>query len=840
MFSQLIYTRCGEGIDLLKDARAITNSGFKVYSCSPKVMENGYVDLPFLFSTAQIKVPFAIPSLMDDAYIYTVPSFGEKYLMSSHPIDPEENTTGTYSHRSGNFINQIYIGNFESIYPYETFGDDNVWKAKLKGEAYYYEKKPTALCETDDLGKSLGNICFDDIAGFVSAGRKQALISAVSFIISQFSLSPEKRKFLVISDENSRNIELWIAAIESAFSPRMASGLSFATRFDKFSNSNRYAVNAEGRYQTQINLQNPNQKICVRAMIVGVDARDRINASAVKNMAGLPFVVLDGKNNALSVNVDTSESYYNVITSFDEKHDYFCREFLQMIDISEPTADIFSLYNAYKSLERYERDASIDSLISGLGILNKYKLFKSKYLTSLCSFIMNNISEHLKENAVASFIAINWMNKVAEITGEQIPVDSLTDILCNTYADAVYTDPMGERTVELQNEVDRSTFRKSISEYFTGEACVSKYSGEMNKYDSEQWMSVSKAFTDSLRCLSNSEMPKTAKTVLSMCLNALFKTNDELSAESVAKMFAGVSQSMTVGMMMEQAKNSKSDEYTRFIFKTVTMAVPELTASESKTLLLYSKLTSLGMAKQFPTILATVVSTRYDQLKDIERYFDWICMNPEFAKLDFSPVEKAIDRKINIVDPMAATLSIKLQNRKKDDVICKNSAHVMAFSILDDKRFISSMVPTFQKLVLQDFPSIENEVYSIKFLNKLFSGKAPDSIYPIVLNAATRSPYYTAKLVDRTIQCVGTRQSLFVIQMFQIAAKSNSRNLYDSIVSTCGNAKQFKKTMCSIKQLLNTKETAAYFAKIEKDAAVIYGKNKQPSFFGRFFNGRND
>ncbi len=123
------------------------------------------------------------------------------------------------------------------------------------------------MCNLSDTTGYIGN---EDISAFVADGRCDLLKKAVAFIVSQYSLPPEKRKFLVIRDEDSRKIELWIAAIESAFSPRMASGLPFATRRDNFVNSNKYTVNLNGQYQTQINLQNPNQKLRYRAMIVGV------------------------------------------------------------------------------------------------------------------------------------------------------------------------------------------------------------------------------------------------------------------------------------------------------------------------------------------------------------------------------------------------------------------------------------------------------------------------------------------------------------------------------------------------------------------------------------------
>ena len=83
----------------------------------------------------------------------------------------------------------------------------------------------------------------------------------MAFLLSQYSLPTENRKYLVIQDEDAAKIELWIAAIQSAFSPRMASGLPFATRLDKFTNTNKYTVNLNGHYQAQMNLQDPNQRL---------------------------------------------------------------------------------------------------------------------------------------------------------------------------------------------------------------------------------------------------------------------------------------------------------------------------------------------------------------------------------------------------------------------------------------------------------------------------------------------------------------------------------------------------------------------------------------------------
>ena len=92
MFSELIYTRCRQGIDILKDGRPITSDGFKVYSCTPSLIEGGNTDLQFLFNAAQGKQPYNDPSLMDDAYLYYVPDKGDKFMVDFYPVpyDPDK------------------------------------------------------------------------------------------------------------------------------------------------------------------------------------------------------------------------------------------------------------------------------------------------------------------------------------------------------------------------------------------------------------------------------------------------------------------------------------------------------------------------------------------------------------------------------------------------------------------------------------------------------------------------------------------------------------------------------------------------------------------------------
>ena len=42
MYSELIYTRCRQGIDILKGGRTIASDGFKVYSCSDNIINDDF------------------------------------------------------------------------------------------------------------------------------------------------------------------------------------------------------------------------------------------------------------------------------------------------------------------------------------------------------------------------------------------------------------------------------------------------------------------------------------------------------------------------------------------------------------------------------------------------------------------------------------------------------------------------------------------------------------------------------------------------------------------------------------------------------------------------------
>jgi len=347
MFYELIYTRCKHGFDILRGGQAVTGEGYKVYACTPQLIDEKNLDLNFLANAVQTKQSYSDPDFMDDAYLYFAPDFRSGFMIDFHPVIYDKNAEGNYSHRPGNFLNHVLIGDYSEKYPFELFKNKKIWNAREKNEAYYYETDPSDLCEHGEINNYKSYYTFEDIKAFVADGRVEALAKTVSFLITQFEKKPENRKYLVIKDESSENIEKWIAAVECAFSPRIAAAIPFATRMDNFITANRYTINQTGKFVLNINLQDPKQKKRFRAMIIGVDTRDKSNNKTENPPAGSPFVLLNGIDKKALFEADISNNFFRLITSFTDEHKYFCRVFLQKQNINSPDKKIFNLYKIF-------------------------------------------------------------------------------------------------------------------------------------------------------------------------------------------------------------------------------------------------------------------------------------------------------------------------------------------------------------------------------------------------------------------------------------------------------------------------------------------------------------
>lgn len=834
MYSELIYTRCGEGIDILRGRNPIKNSGFKVFSCSENVTETGFTDLPFLYTTAQSKEPYADPSFMDDAYLFVVPDLGGKYLLNFHPIPFDRTATGDYSHRPGNFINQIFIGQFDDIYPYELFGNEFVWDAQKRGEAFYYENSPAPLAQRDDLGETIGYINFDDIAAFVTEGRRDALMSAIAFIVSQYSRPPEERKFLVIRDENSKLIELWVAAIESAFSPRMAAGLSFATRLDKFANANKYTVNLSGQYQTQINLQSPNQKLRFRAMIVGVDERDRTNAAAAKALANSPYVVLDGKTKTLSVNVDTSNPYYRYVTTYDEGHEYLCRQFMQMVDVASPSGDVLKLYSAFVNMSRYSSSKQLKDLLASLNVLGQYQLKKTSELVRLYREIKQDIPRFLKEDAVSSFAVMSWLERTASVVGDDSARETFKDVVCRSYADSIYMRPQAELTMDLHNAVKKSAFAQGAYDHIISRTTVEAYANAIHAYKPADWVSFAEFFVEALKVYRGS-FPESAQILLPDSINALYRARDEQNAARVASLYAALNQGQTVDILLTDASSATDQNYTIFLVQLVCRIAPETISMESNLTRLYKQLQQFNLGSHFSAALAYKAQTLV-RTQDMERFLDWIQSNRELKGIDLTSTIRILDKNIVLSDKAAGRLASRIQSCRPENVPCINSAHIYALDALDDRKLASGLIPLLNSMISQGFPSIKDEAYAERLVGKLYSGRLPKGAFATVVTAASNYPYYSALIAEGAMKYVGARQDSTIGELIDTAVQTNSRVLFDALVNACADIKQFDKGMSAIRGAIRSKASQQYFALVEKDARTLHDQKKKPSLFGRLFS----
>jgi len=403
MYREVIYTHCSKGTDI-NNGREQSGNGFKVYATDASIINSPEIDIPFFANAIAKKQSFDKAKLMDDAYLYYVPDSMECFLIGFHPFKPC-NTQGDT--RYGKYINQVFLGAFKQTYPCETFNSPELWDAKMRGLDYYYITDPPGSLPMRTIINGISER-YENIGKFISEGRREALKSAVAYLISQYEKPAAERKFLVIVDECAENIENWITAIEYAFSPRICASVPFATRMDSFERENVYTVNKiSGRSEVRPNYQDPNQEKRFRAMLVGVDLRDVTNVSNVRSMINLPYIVLDGRTKEPLPDVDISNSYFELISSFDAEHREFCKVFLQNLgNVKDvPNSEIIGICDIFKRLKSVKRLmvsevlATMDKLMS---------LIPDDIIVGdVYSAVSNELPRLIKEHAASAFVLYN-------------------------------------------------------------------------------------------------------------------------------------------------------------------------------------------------------------------------------------------------------------------------------------------------------------------------------------------------------------------------------------------------------------------------------------------------
>jgi DNA-directed RNA polymerase subunit F len=782
-------------------------------------MENGKTDLQFLLNAAQGKQPYNDPAFMDDAYLYLVPDKGESFMIDFHPIPFDSNAKGDYSHRPGNFINQIFVGDYSDFYPFKLFRNTTVWNAKARGEAYYYENTPNVLPARGDVDDAAGQTNIDDLPAFISDGRKEALMAAVSFIISQYELLPEKRKFLVIRDESSERIELWIAAIEHAFSPRIAASVPFATRLDNFATANRYTINQLGTYQTQINLQDPNQKQRYRAMIVGVDERDKTNAAAARSSANSPFVLLDGREKHACFDADTSDRYYRLITMFDDAHIRFCREFLQMLGITEPSADIYRLLDIYELLENTTSLPNAKKAAESLSFLGKYAVYDCPRLKILYNRVKKELPRFLQENIDSSLQIIKWLKKVSLVVRDENASQQLTGIVCKAFEECLFSKSDTDSTLAFWEDIKNSEFASDVANYFVAPSTLRNYT---NTYLQQAAISVRITFVRVyLECaaLSGTASTQDLKKITQYGLKFCVHEGDTNSSGKILEALSQNKQIIVQDTLLSIAKEAKEED-AEFIVKLFIDDDNKLVASDASMMAFLKKLRTEGMEH----LILYVLKYRIDTLSkpaDIEQFVNFVRkkIQPPLNSNDLVGIFEALDRRLIITDAEKGTLDAAsaIQQGKPPKAVCVNSAHLYAIGLLNDRKERSKFTNTYNGLKVQRFPSETNPDYIRNLTEKLFKAQLDRMEFEYIVRLFSPVPVYIAELVSVIFDMTKPKRNDDLNIIIDIIRNASDRVIDNAIIEKLF----FEKFLSQLDMLALRRETQSYFRDIVEGAKEI-------------------
>ena len=836
MFNELIYTRCREGISILRGGQPETKDGLKAYSCSPELLTGDVVDIPFLDTVSQERQPAREPMFMDDAYLYFTPDKGENFLINCHPLPYDAKAEGNYVKRPNAFINHALIGDFSGFYPFELFGDNNVWYAKLKGEAYYYATPPTPLAKRNIVDPP-SQYTFDDIAGFIADGRKEALAKAVSFVIDQYSQEPERRKYLVIKDVSSTNIEMWIAAIQAAFSPRIAAGISFATRMENFLNINKYRVNQAGEYQLRMNLQDPSQKTRIRAMIIGVDEREGASFRAAPPQANAPYVVLDGKVKQAMFEANITSPYFQLIARFDGNHQRFCREFLQTFDVKNPDSNIFTIYNIFSAFDRQ----SLPDARSMAGILAKlgaYKAFNTAKFHDMYKKVFGSLSNYLQEDIVASFEIVKWLESSARVIEDATAKQRLTDVVCRSFIDLLFPQANAAGAEAFWGQIRRSEFARDVAHAVCDINTIMQHKADIHYFKPQSAVSLLKIFIDASGILGRVDS-RSLESVTALCLGVSYHNKD---MQSVGTMISLLSKTQGINvqeMIFNIAKYSNDVNFTEFLVGYMIDSDKSIVASDSAMVAFCNTLVANSMEHLTPVIVAK----RLDAINDVGGYEQFIntirglsfITEDEIAAL-FESIDKRV---VNIGNRQS--LAAVIQKHRPEGARCINSAHILALDVLTGKINVKSLSHSFHMYYEQGVPAWDDLEYVNAFVNALVRAKlgAEEAKYFLGIVEDAPACYYHAYA---QVICENAAKLQEKWNMLIASASESSRNeIFDALVDILLETKPTLKSLSALESLIIGAHIR-YFRQISDTVWDIAEKRKAESksggLFG-FFRGGN-
>lgn len=832
MYYDLIYTRCRHGIDILRSGQPILNDGFKIYTCSSELYKRNLIDLRLALNFVQRRQSFSEPDFMDDAYLYAVPDIGFKLLDSFHPVPFDLSVIGNFSKTHGMYLNHAVAGDFEDIYPFETFHDKRIWTAQENNEAYYYEHEPQDLCPRDIALEGNKSYSFSDIGEFIKNGRQELLKQAVAFLIKQFRLPMKERKYLVIKDESSENIEMWIAAVELAFSPKMASNISFATRLDKFASTNTYYVNSDGTFSQQQNTGGGHARL--RAMIVGVITKDKANSARM--ISDAPYVLIDGEKKEALFDIAIVGRYYNLICSFDDVHERFSREFLQSFDLNQPCEALVKLADAYETLCETSPNSPNEYAVA-LRNIASFKCYKTDIICAIYKRVNERLGQFLKSSTEKSLPILNWVGDMADFMSDGGAKQRISEIITKRATEVFFTDYKKNTIIGFWEDIKNGSFVSNISELLHDKKTINEYLTVIRKYDTKD---VTVFFDIYCTLCKDSLLARNenAKMIISCCVSACSKHRNSDSLCSILSTLECVLQNDSYIFILESIKTYEPEtlnDVVNYIVKNMRARKGNLDAILS----LCKALHGYEMDKQTMNIIERYINDSKD-IMDLNMLARKVGKAGYLNELIKRKIYEIMDKKVNVANSDFDILAFSIQENKPDSAECINSAHISVLNVLGNNDGKITVRECLTPYVKQGFPVIAIESYISRLVSVLLklNLSASDQEYVLEMIAGASDSYgkqYMAALITEAENNQSKWESTvsFACTFQDTMLK---RKMDDALHSSLIGSGMKKKNMEALGKLLSDKTVKRYYESVVEDISNMM-KERDGSMISRLFRG---
>lgn len=770
MFYEVIYTRCRHGIDIQHNGAPEKTDGHKVYASSPEIYQSGEYDLKYMMVLLQNKQYYSDPKFMDDAYFYCVDSKEKTFMMNFHPIHFDPTIKGDYLKRPGNFLNNIIAGDFSDIYPFELFEDNEVWKAKENDEAYYYANEPRELPPRMDIVDLPGMISVDEIREFIKDGREDILKSAVAFLIERYS-SRALNKVLMIKEDSTRNIELWIAAIEYAFSPKIASGIPFATRVD---------VKTQSMY---------------KVMIIGVHTEDKNNVNYARPLTSAPFVLIDGIGKTINYDADTSSQYYKLITSYEDTHINFVREFLQTFNFSQPQAEIIELEKFFDIACKGE-SMSDDELVALVEQFNHYGFSKTRFLIKIYNIVNSRLQKLMKLDLNSATGIITWVKSAAGIVEDRDTAERINAAITTLFDKTAFQKTTVESAYNIWSMAKRNNLSKTLAPLLLDIKNLKKNELKIHGFLTEETLTFLRMYLEA-SYESGQVNEEHLQWLVAVLSEVLHSGGDHETMCALVKEVYTLKTVNPANILLNAAANSNK-EVSATIVKGLLGSGCFAARNMSELNDICMSFNKQGMQESVPFVLVQYIDKNCN-ISNMEQFMKQLVGIEHLSQDAIDAIYLSFDKKINIINKADSKAAKFIQSSKPKGLSCIYSAHQLALDFVSHLGKRDNLKSSLDYFAAQGFPVIENRAYAEVFADALIRAKPDENEHYYIMSLLAKGPALYFDIYAGKVCTMASKYDDLWCEILDFCISVRSKKVqsmvYNSIVRAIAKTDQSKKTV---------------------------------------------